>query len=175
MADVIYRGLPKDYEARKNLPVFDVLAHYFPDAWVEVTKVAVAGNVQHNPGEPLHWARGKSMDQLNTAMRHLLDHAAYGEVFDTEPPEVIAAIGDDGTMHLAKAAWRVLAELQLTVEKIRDARRQSESADRQSAAEVESVLPKARGQRNGKANARLRGSRVKVRNRVSHRGKGPRR
>jgi hypothetical protein len=92
--------------------VFDFLTKYFPLAIVEVTKVAVVGNAQHNPGEPLHWARGKSMDQLNTAQRHLLDHG-MGAVFDES---------DDGrvpgmrTMHLAKAAWRIMAEIQLICE-----------------------------------------------------------
>lgn len=97
-------SLPNDYQARKDIPLFDFLTKYFPDAIVELVKVSVAGNQQHNPGEPLHWARGKSMDQLNTAMRHMFDHGA-GNVLDT-----------DGTMHLAKAAWRLLAEIQLLCE-----------------------------------------------------------
>jgi hypothetical protein len=107
-------GLPKGYDARKAIPLFDFLTKYFPLAIVEVTKIAVAGNAQHNPGEPLHWARGKSMDQLNTAMRHIFDHG-MGTVYDTEPAEVEAAIGGK-TMHLAKAAWRLLAEIQLLCE-----------------------------------------------------------
>ncbi len=107
-------GLPKDYHARKALPIYDFLTQYFPLAIVEVTKVAVAGNVQHNPGEPLHWARGKSMDQLNTAQRHMLDHG-MGNVYDVDP-EVDALTGFGPTMHLAKAAWRLLAEIQLICE-----------------------------------------------------------
>ncbi len=97
-------ALPNDYKARKEIPLFDFLTKYFPDAIVELVKVSVAGNNQHNPGEPLHWARHKSTDQLNTAMRHMFDHGA-GNVTDT-----------DGTMHLAKAAWRLLAEIQLLCE-----------------------------------------------------------
>ena len=100
--------LPHDYKARKAIPLYSFLTGYFPDAIVEVVKVAVAGTEQHNPGEPLHWAREKSTDQLNTAMRHLFDHGA-GARYD-----------QDGTMHLAKAAWRILAEIQLLCEK-RDA------------------------------------------------------
>lgn len=107
-------ALPKGYDARKAIPLFDFLTKYFPLALVEVTKIAVAGNEQHNPGEPLHWARGKSMDQLNTAMRHIFDHG-MGNVYDTEPPEVETKIGGP-TMHLAKAAWRLLAEIQLICE-----------------------------------------------------------
>lgn len=108
-------SLPKSYKARKDLPMFTFLTEYFPDAIIELVKVSVAGNVQHNPGEKMHWARGKSMDQLNTAMRHIFDHG-MGNVYDEEPPEVIACIGHDGTMHLAKAAWRILAEIQLICE-----------------------------------------------------------
>lgn len=97
--------LPNDYQARKELPLYTFLTQYFPDALIELTKVSVAGNEQHNPNEPLHWARGKSTDQLNTAMRHLFDHGA-GTQYD-----------QDGTMHLAKAAWRLLAEIQLECER----------------------------------------------------------
>ncbi len=96
--------LPTDYKARKEIPLYTFLTQYFPDALVELVKVSVSGNNQHNPGEPLHWARGKSTDQLNTAMRHLFDHGA-GIRFD-----------EDGMRHLAKAAWRILAEIQLNVE-----------------------------------------------------------
>ena len=101
--------LPTEYQARKDLPLYTFLTQYFPDALVELVKVSVAGNAQHNPGEPLHWARGKSTDQLNTAMRHIFDHGA-GTRYD-----------EDGTMHLAKAAWRLLAEIQGMCEK-RDAK-----------------------------------------------------
>jgi hypothetical protein len=96
-------SLPTDYHARKALPLYSFLTGYFPDAIVEMVKVSVAGNQQHNPGEPLHWARGKSTDQLNTAMRHIFDHA-------------VQPVDTDGTYHLAKAAWRLLAELQLICE-----------------------------------------------------------
>lgn len=98
------QGLPTDNQARKDLPLWSFLMGYFPDAFVEVCKVAVAGNKQHNPGEPLHWARGKSTDQLNTAFRHLFDYGK-GVKVDT-----------DGVYHLAKAIWRLSAQLQLDVE-----------------------------------------------------------
>lgn len=110
-----------DYKGRKNIPIYFFLTRYFPKALVEVTKVCVAGNAQHNPELALtdiNWSRGKSTDQLNTAIRHLMDHAIDGP-FDQEPPEVLAAIGDEqpGTYHLAKAAWRVLAALELEIER----------------------------------------------------------
>lgn len=157
--------LPKDYEARKALPIFDVLTRYFPDAWVAVTRVSVAGNVQHNPGEPLHWARGKSMDQFNTALRHMMDHAS-GKMYDEEPPEVLAALGGESTRHLAKAAWRILAALQLSIEASRDPGRESQIASGQPVEGPQGVLPQARAKRNGGSRARL--SRKPSRNRVRH-------
>lgn len=159
-------ALPKDYNARKALPLFTFLTEYFPDAVLELVKVSVAGNVQHNPGEKMHWARGKSMDQLNTAMRHIFDHG-MGNVYDEEPPEVLAAIGDDGTMHLAKAAWRVMAEIQLLCEKRDDARRQSKSSGRSAAKAARGLLSQARAERDGGTRARLprRAPRVRVRDR----------
>lgn len=96
--------LPTDYNARKALPIFDGVLMYFPDAIAAVAAVSVAGNAQHNPGERLHWSRGKSTDQMNTAVRHMMDHGG-GNLRDT-----------DGTYHLAKSAWRILAQLQLTIE-----------------------------------------------------------
>ena len=99
--------LPTDDKARKALPIFDGVLMYFPDAIAEVARASKVGNDQHNPDQPLHWARGKSMDQFNTAVRHLMDHGT-GIIRDS-----------DGCYHLAKAAWRVLAALQLQVEKDR--------------------------------------------------------
>jgi hypothetical protein len=97
-------GLPTDYDQRKSLPIFEGCIMYFPLALLAVSEVSRLGNEQHNPGEPLHWARGKSMDQYNTAVRHMMDHRLGGR-YDT-----------DGGRHLAKAAWRVLAALQLDIE-----------------------------------------------------------
>lgn len=99
------RGLPTDDKARKALPLWTFLMEYFPDAFLAVANVAIAGNEQHNPGQPLHWAREKSTDQMNTAFRHMWDHGR-GVQKDT-----------DGQYHLAKAIWRLSAELQLMIEK----------------------------------------------------------
>ena len=91
-------------EARKGYPIWSGVLMYFPDALLEVARVSQVGNEQHNPGEPLHWARDKSTDQLNTALRHAMDHGT-GNPIDT-----------DGTYHLAKAIWRLCAELQTYLE-----------------------------------------------------------
>lgn len=97
-------SLPTDDKARKAMPILTYLTEYFPDATLAEVAVSVAGNEQHNPGKPLHWAREKSKDQLNTAFRHLWDHKR-GTVKDI-----------DGQYHLAKAIWRLKAELQLQIE-----------------------------------------------------------
>lgn len=98
-------SLPTDDKARKAMPILTYLTEYFPDATLAEVAVSVAGNEQHNPGEPLHWAREKSKDQLNTAFRHMWDHKR-GTVKDI-----------DGQYHLAKAIWRLKAELQLQIER----------------------------------------------------------
>lgn len=97
--------LPSDDNARKALPIWSYMVEYFPDAYLAEVQVAVVGNNKHNPGEPLHWAREKSRDQMNTAFRHMWDHSR-GVTRDT-----------DGCYHLAKAIWRLKAELQLTIER----------------------------------------------------------
>lgn len=105
--------LPTDDKSRKeDWPLWDFMFGYFPKAWLKVVEVAVQGNKQHNPGEPLHWARGKSMDQLNTAFRHLFDYGTGTKV------------DSDGVPHLAKAIWRLMAQLQLDVEEEEHERRQ---------------------------------------------------
>jgi hypothetical protein len=72
---------------------------------LEVVRVAVAGNTQHqNVGKTIIWAREKSTDQLNTAFRHQFDYG-MGIKKDT-----------DGQWHLAKAIWRLSAQLQLDIE-----------------------------------------------------------
>lgn len=92
---------------RKDYPVFSGVLAYFPDALLAVSRVSKAGNDKHNPGEPLHWARGKSMDQLDALTRHLLDVAKNGTQAEDSETRV---------MHLAEVAWRALAELQLACE-----------------------------------------------------------
>lgn len=112
-----------DYEGRKAVKIFDGVLMYFPKAIAAVAEVSVAGNAQHNPGEPLHWARGKSMDQYNTALRHMMDHRMGGgrchpdcEDQKTNNGWITEAMDNDGVRHLAKAAWRILAALELAIE-----------------------------------------------------------
>jgi hypothetical protein len=96
--------LPTDYDARKEIPIVTGLLGYFPLACAAVAHCSKVGNDQHNPGEPLHWDRSKSTDQINTCGRHLTDRVS-GVVFDK-----------DKVRHLAKVAWRALAALELEIE-----------------------------------------------------------
>jgi dATP/dGTP diphosphohydrolase, N-terminal len=112
-----------DYEGRKAIPIFEGVLMYFPKAIAAVAEVSEAGNKQHNPGQPLHWARGKSMDQYNTALRHMMDHRMGGGRMDPQQEGQEINNGwvpepkdGDGVRHLAKAAWRVLAALELAIE-----------------------------------------------------------
>lgn len=100
-------SLPTDPKERKRLQLYTFMFEYFPDAWLAVVDVARAGNDQHNPGEPLHWARGKSTDQMNAAFNHIFDYG-LGTKRDT-----------DDCWHLAKSVWRLMAQLQLDIEAAR--------------------------------------------------------
>jgi len=93
--------LPTDPKERKDIPIGTGFFDYFPAAIAEVARVSKAGNDQHNPGQPIHWARGKSTDQFDTIMRHLMERGSRDV---------------DGQRHTAKAAWRIMALLQLELE-----------------------------------------------------------
>ena len=93
--------LPTEPSTRKEIPVASGVMDYFPAALAEVAKVSFAGNQQHNPGQPLHWARGKSMDHSDTMIRHFMERGTL----DT-----------DGQRHSAKMVWRALAILQMELE-----------------------------------------------------------
>jgi hypothetical protein len=90
--------------ARKATPVYSGFVKYFPRAMREVARVSYIGNEQHNPGSPLHWDRSKSKDEPDAMMRHLIDHV-LGEEIDT-----------DECLHLAKVAWRAMANLEKYLE-----------------------------------------------------------
>ncbi len=94
-------GLPSDAAARKATPIARGVLDYFPLALAEVARVSKAGNDQHNPGEPMHWAKEKSTDHADCIVRHLIDRGT---------------VDSDGQRHSAKVAWRALALLQIELE-----------------------------------------------------------
>jgi hypothetical protein len=87
---------------RKAEPIHSGVLMYFPDALAAIARLSKAGNDKHNPGEPLHWARGKSMDQMDCLVRHSLTRDWTDQ--ETQELEAVAM------------AWRALAELQLLEE-----------------------------------------------------------
>lgn len=93
--------IPDDAAARKRHPVASGVLDYFPDALVAIAELSYVGNEQHNPGQPLHWARSKSADEADTMIRHFLERGTR----DT-----------DGIRHSVKMAWRALALLQKEIE-----------------------------------------------------------
>lgn len=94
-------GLPVGALERKQRPVATGVLDYFPLALLEVAKCSWTGNEQHNPGEPLHWAREKSTDHADALLRHLIERGKDDV---------------DGIPHSAKVAWRALALLQEELE-----------------------------------------------------------
>lgn len=96
-------GLNGDSASRKAAPMAEGVLWYFPDALAYVAAVSKAGNDKHNPGQPMHHARGKSSDHADCILRHL---AQAGTI---DP--------DDGLRHTAKVAWRALALLQEELER----------------------------------------------------------
>lgn len=93
--------LPADPAERKKHPVASGVLDYFPDALVALARVSYEGNEQHNPGQPLHWARSKSADEADALIRHFLRRGS---------------LDSDGIRHSAKLAWRALALLQKEIE-----------------------------------------------------------
>lgn len=103
------RPLPVNSSERKAIPLATGVLDYFPAALAEVAKVSKAGNDKHNPGEPLHWSRGKSTDQADAIARHLLERGGID-------PET-------GQRFSAQLAWRALALLQIELEEAGEAPR----------------------------------------------------
>jgi hypothetical protein len=79
-------------QVRTLSDLFDV----FAGALAAVAQVSWYGNEKHNPGLPLHHARGKSMDHFDCIARHHVERGGF-----------------DGPMrHSACKAWRALVALQ---------------------------------------------------------------
>lgn len=65
--------LPVDSNERKTVPLLSGCLNYFPAAIAGVAVVSKKGNDKHNPGQPLHHDRSKSMDHGDCILRHLTD------------------------------------------------------------------------------------------------------
>ena len=71
-------------------------------ALAAVAQVSYHGNEKHNPGLPLHHARGKSMDHADCILRHYVQRGGF----------------DGALRHSACLAWRALALLQEHLESL---------------------------------------------------------
>ena len=91
----------QDFSPPSKPPIVSGFLAYFPDAVMEVAKVSAAGNRQHGTSG---WNKAVSPDELNALGRHLVAHT-QGTLRDS-----------DGTLHLAKVAWRAMAALQRLLE-----------------------------------------------------------
>ena len=74
-ASTLCMTLPTDSAERKEVPLFEGAVAYFPAAFALMARTSKTGNDKHNAGEPLHHARGKSMDHSDCVVRHLVDIA----------------------------------------------------------------------------------------------------
>jgi len=91
-----------DSAGRKKVPMFSGLLAYFPDACAAVAEHSYKGNEKHNnPGEPLHHARGKSMDHTDCIIRHVVNYKGV----------------DGGCEEVVALAWRALALAQEFLER----------------------------------------------------------
>jgi hypothetical protein len=104
-------SLPTDSKGRKDVPLFSGCMMYFPDALAELARLSRIGNDKHNPGQPLHWSRGKSGDHADCIARHLMDAGPeWTETFKENGEEVL---------HAVALFWRAGAMAQIAIEKLK--------------------------------------------------------
>lgn len=100
-------SLPTDSKTRKEIPVYRGFVQYFPDAMGAVAQCSFICNEQHSPGQPMHWDKAKSTDELDALMRHMIDDVSH------EQQDLFGMSRDaEGTLHAVKLAWRAMANLQ---------------------------------------------------------------
>lgn len=109
IANVPRLALPEDHAARKAIPITTGALDYFPAALAAVAELSRIGNEQHNPGEPMHHARGKSSDHADCIVRHLMDRGGWYDV--------TIAGKTCRVRHSVAVAWRALALAQEELER----------------------------------------------------------
>lgn len=96
-------------DQRKTFPLTTGFLDYFTDAVAEASQVSFFGNEKHNPGQPLHWSRGKSSDHADCIMRHLAQRGGF---------DVIVINGKEHKVrHSAALLWRAAALCQEEIER----------------------------------------------------------
>jgi hypothetical protein len=94
-----------DSAKRRSAPVTSGFLDYFPLAVHRVAQFSKFGNDKHNPGQPLHWARFKSIEHAENIGRHLMERG-------TVDPDSICEAFPEGFTHTVALAWRAMALLQ---------------------------------------------------------------
>lgn len=99
--------LPTNSNERKGYPLLSGCINYFPAALAGVARISKLGNDKHNPGQPLHHARGKSTDHGDCIVRHLIDVQDLLAMLDRDQGSVtvIRQLRDE----VSSLAWRALA------------------------------------------------------------------
>lgn len=98
--------LPTDSAERKTYPILSGCVRYFPAALAGVANISKQGNDKHNPGQPLHHARGKSTDHGDCILRHLIDVQDLLALHDRDPRQVTHEMI---LTEVNQFAWRALA------------------------------------------------------------------
>lgn len=102
--------LPNDSVERKQYPLLSGCLKYFPAALAGVSRVSAIGNQKHNPGQPMHHARGKSGDHGDCLLRHLVDTEDLLAKGNVDPALILN--------EASSVAWRALAYAQELHEKL---------------------------------------------------------
>jgi hypothetical protein len=105
--------LPTDSAARKEYPMASGCLAYFPSALAGVAKISKLGNDKHNPGQPLHHARGKSSDHADCILRHLTDTLNLLAAVERNQTDNVEQV----LIEVSQLAWRALAYSQELHEK----------------------------------------------------------
>jgi hypothetical protein len=99
--------LPTDSAERKDVPVNSGVLKYAPAALAGVARISKIGNDRHNPGEPLHHARGKSNDHSDCIVRHTMDvNDIEANILRSE--EVDRSKIDALLVEVSQLCWRAL-------------------------------------------------------------------
>jgi hypothetical protein len=98
--------LPTDSAERKTYPILSGCIRYFPAALAGVANISKQGNDKHNPGQPLHHARGKSTDHGDCILRHLIDVQDLLALYERDPTQVTHKMI---LTEVNQFAWRALA------------------------------------------------------------------
>jgi hypothetical protein len=117
-------SLPEDSAERKGIPMDGGCLEYFPAALAGVALHSRLGNDKHNPGQPLHHARGKSSDHGDCVVRHKMDISAMLKTLRALKANNVRIDAKDIETLLTEAnalSWRALALSQEIHEEFGDA------------------------------------------------------